>query len=66
MHVPAPNNVTTAAVADPADVVRSPATEHTVGVDDVNATTKFEDAVAVMRKAASPKVLVLSELNVID
>lgn len=66
MHVPAPSSVTTAAVAEPPVVVVSPATEHTAGVVVENATTKPELAVAVMPNAASPNVLVVNALNVID
>jgi len=65
VHVPAPSKVTTAAVVagDPV-FVESPATEHTEAVVELNATTKPEFAVAVIRNAESPNVLVESELNV--
>lgn len=67
MHDPAPSNVTTAAVraGDPV-FVTSPATEQTVGVVELNATTSPEFAVAVIPNAGSPKFFEASELKEID
>lgn len=64
VHVPAPNNVTTAPVA-PALAVVLPVTEHTVGVVDEYAMTKLDVVDAEIPNAALPKVFPANAPNVI-
>lgn len=64
VHVPAPNRVTTAPV-DPALAVVFPVTEHTDGVVDEKAITRFDVVDAEMPKAAPPKVVFVNGPKVI-
>ena len=64
VHVPAPNRVTTAPV-DPALAVVFPVTEHTDGVVDEKAITRFDVVDAEIPKAAPPKVMFVNGPKVI-